>query len=262
MKDPVVYHLPYFQVDSKFSSEITIDQLLIHTSGLPSVSSPDVYEYLNPDLSENALENHIKSLANLKLEFKPGKKYGYSNLGYEVLGDVIAKASGMAFEEFMKTRIFQPLKMNKTSYFVSDFDENEIAQPHQGHPSHRTANFPYDLRFTPSGNLFTSIQDISHWVIFGLNRGRYKRYSPLSDENYTLFCDPGIDTKEDGFKSFGWFVKETAAGKIYFHDGLDLGFSSLVVLMVEHQIGIAVLVNHQEADCNEILNLVAKTIRY
>ncbi|WP_262896702.1 hypothetical protein [Fulvivirga marina] len=43
---------------------------------------------------------------------------------------------------------------------------------------------------------------------------------------------------------------------------VGLRVSSLVVLMVEHQIGIAVLANNQEADCNEILNLVAKAIRY
>ncbi len=262
LSDQVVFHIPYFQVDSKYSHQITIEQLLTHTSGLPDVSHPDVYKYLNPDISEDALENHVKSLSTLKLKFMPGKKYAYSNVGYEILGDVISKISSMSFEGFMKLKIFQPMGMSNTSYRISDFQESQIAKPHTGHPFQETENFPYDLRFTPSGNLFTTIKDLNHWLIFNLNGGQYHGFRPISDENYSLFTKPRIDTKDDGFKTLGWFVKETNLGKIYFHDGMDLGYRSLIVLMPKPRIGITVVVNHQEVDCNEILNLIIKTIRY
>ncbi|MGD1894562.1 MAG: serine hydrolase domain-containing protein [Cyclobacteriaceae bacterium] len=262
IKDPVVKYLPYFTVDSKSGNQITIEHLLTHTSGLPSVSSPDEYDYEDVELTDDALENHIESLASLKLNAKPGKKYGYSNVGFEVLGEVIAKVAQMPFEEYMNINLFQPLGMTKTSYLISDFKEDEIAQPHTGSPYKRTKRFPYNRQFSPSGNLFTSIKDMNNWMMFNLNDGRYQDFAPLSDSTYALLTTPRVDTKEDGFVGLGWFTKSLSNGRMVFHDGLDLGYSSLTVLFTEPKIGILILSNHQETNCNELLNKIAKSIKY
>ena len=262
IKAQVVEYLPYFTVNSKFNDQITIEHLLTHTSGLPSVSSPDDYEYENVDLTDDALENHIKSLSDLELNAKPGKKYGYSNVGFEVLGEVIAKVTHTPFEEYMNTNLFQPLGMTRTSYILSDFSESEIAQPYADHPYKKTERFPYNRQFSPSGNLFTSIEDMNRWMIFNLNDGQYQDFEPLSSSTYALLTTPRIDTKEDGFIGLGWFTKSLSNGKMVFHDGLDLGYSSLMVLFTEPKIGILILSNHQEMDCNELLNKVARAIKY
>jgi len=258
IKLPVINYLPYFHIDSKFNDNITIEHLLTHTSGLPNTSSPNDYEYLKVDTTDNALANHIKSLSTVKLKFKPGKKYSYSNIGYEIIGQIIAEVSDMSFDEYMSTHLFEPLKMKKTSYILSEFPKSQIAKPHSGHPNKITNRFPYNRAFSPSGNLFTSIDDINKWMIFNLNNGNYEAFKPLSSENFNLLTTPRVPTNEGDFIGLGWFIKD----HLVFHDGLDLGYSALLFFYKKQKIGITVLINHQEADCNELLNLIVKSIRY
>lgn len=255
---PVVYYLPDFNIDSKYKNEITIEHLLTHTSGLPNTSAPNDYDYIKVDTTDSALANHIKSLSSIKLLFKPGKKYAYSNVGYEVLGQVVAEVSSMSFDDFMKNNLFDPLQMKRTSYILSVFSKSEIAQPHIGHPNKITNRFPYNRAFSPSGNLFTAIEDINKWMIFNLNNGQYGDFKPLSNVNFDMLTTPRVSTGEDDFMGLGWFVKNN----VVFHDGLDLGYSALVILFTKQKIGITVLINHQEADCNEFVNLIVKAIKY
>lgn len=262
LKTPVAEYLPYFTIDSKYKNDITVEHLLMHTSGLPSVSSPGDYDYVLTDTSDYALENHIKSLYSIKLKFKPGKKYSYSNVGFEILGEVIAKVSGMSFDNYMHSNLFQPLNMNRTSYILSDFTKSEITQAYTDHPYRPTNQFPYNRAFSPSGNLFTSIEDMNNWMIFNLNNGIYMDFKPLSSQNYSLLTTPRVDTKEDGYIGLSWFTKKNQGGTIIFHDGMDLGYSALMVLFKDSKIGILVLSNHQDTNCNEILNIIARAIEF
>jgi len=262
LERPIVDYLPDFEIDSKYKDRITIAQLLTHTSGLPSVSAPDDYEYKTTDISDQALENRMKALSSIKLLYKPGKKYSYSNVGFEVLGAIIANVSGMSFEQYMSQHIFGPLQMENTSYILTDLDAPEIAQPHVDHPYRRTERFPYNRRFSPSGNLFTSITDMNNWAIFNVNKGNFKGFKPLSDENYEMLINPKINTDEEEFIGLGWYIKSINGGRIIFHDGLDLGYSALMLLYEKPQIAIIVLANHQNVDCNELLNKIARSIDY
>ncbi|MEL7118543.1 MAG: serine hydrolase domain-containing protein [Bacteroidota bacterium] len=258
IKSPVVQYLPYFKMASKYQDDITIEHLLTHTSGLPGTSSPDDYDYLDVDTTDSALINHIKSLSELKLKFKPGKKYAYSNVGFEILGQIIAEVSGMSFDEFMNAKLFQPLQMNRTSYILSNFQATDISQPHLGHPNQKTNRFPYNRAFSPSGNLFTPIEDINKWMIFNLNAGKWNGFKPLSSENFNELITPRVENDDDGFVGLGWMIEKN----LIVHDGLDMGYSALMVLFKKQKIGITVLINHQEADCNELLNLIAKSIKW
>ena len=68
---------------------------------------PDVedYEWERPEDDEGALGRYARSLANEKLRFAPGEKFAYSNMAYEVLGEVIAKVSGRSFEDYVAENI-------------------------------------------------------------------------------------------------------------------------------------------------------------
>ncbi|MEO1655262.1 MAG: serine hydrolase domain-containing protein, partial [Bacteroidota bacterium] len=97
LPDLVTKHLPYFKMKDERFQSITVEQLLLHTAGIPDVGPSPNYEWDKPQYDEQALERHVKSLATRELDFKPGrKKPAYTNNGYEVLGDLIAKASGMS----------------------------------------------------------------------------------------------------------------------------------------------------------------------
>ena len=102
----------YFPEFPDYANMVTIRQLLTHTSGIP--------DYFRLGIYKKGLTNNdvIKVLAKQKkLDFKPGKKFAYSNGGYVLLSMIVEKVSGVSFHEFMQTNIFKPLNMNTTLVF-------------------------------------------------------------------------------------------------------------------------------------------------
>jgi CubicO group peptidase (beta-lactamase class C family) len=90
---PVVTYLPYFRMADNRYKSITVRQMVTHTSGMPDVAD---YEWDKPQYDDGALERYVKSLGTLRLEFEPGERFKYSNMAFEILGDLVADASGHA----------------------------------------------------------------------------------------------------------------------------------------------------------------------
>ncbi|MCX7701440.1 MAG: beta-lactamase family protein, partial [Gemmataceae bacterium] len=126
--DPVERHLPEF-ADPWMVAErlpdrlvlrrprrpITIKDLLTHTSGLPSgmpVGLADLYRRRDRTLAEA-----VMAISQRPLEFEPGSRWSYSNAGIDVLGRIIEVASGQRYEDFLQTRLFDPLGMRDTTFY-------------------------------------------------------------------------------------------------------------------------------------------------
>ena len=88
-------YLPYFQPAGARAEKLTIRQVLAHVSGL---QKDDDTRFDNPDFDDGALERLVRESVSRPLDFAPGEKFGYNNLGYCVLGDIVAKVSGETFE--------------------------------------------------------------------------------------------------------------------------------------------------------------------
>ena len=104
LDDPVQAHLPSFNLDDKRCREITIAQMLSHVSGMPDVED---YEWDQPEYDDEAMERYVHSLSARRLLSDPGEKYAYSNMAFECLGALIARVSGMTFEEYVSTSCSQ-----------------------------------------------------------------------------------------------------------------------------------------------------------
>jgi CubicO group peptidase (beta-lactamase class C family) len=102
------------------SREITIQDLLTHTAGLLTVSglglqSPRPW----PLAPTDTLASYIPRLAGVPLDFQPGTRWSYSPLaGGDVLGRIVEIASGHTYDQFLKTRVFDPLGMKDTFFYV------------------------------------------------------------------------------------------------------------------------------------------------
>ena len=96
---PVVKYLPYFRIADDRYSQITVRQMVTHTSGMPDVED---YEWDRPQDDDGALERYVRSLTDQKLVSAPGERVRYSNMAFEVLGDVVAKASGESFDDYVQ----------------------------------------------------------------------------------------------------------------------------------------------------------------
>ena len=94
LDDRLVEILPYFELADEDCREITIRQMLSHTSGMPDVED---YEWQTPQYDDGAAERFVRSVSDRTLLWPPGRQWQYSNLAFDILGDVIAKVSGMSF---------------------------------------------------------------------------------------------------------------------------------------------------------------------
>ncbi|MFO0590236.1 MAG: DUF1343 domain-containing protein [Polyangiaceae bacterium] len=107
--DPVKMHLPEFAANGK--DAITIEQLLLHTSGLPA---------------DNALSDYagdraaaIKKTLAVALQSAPGEAYRYSDLGFIALGEIVARVSGLTLDSFVREHLLSPLAMRSTTFAPS-----------------------------------------------------------------------------------------------------------------------------------------------
>jgi CubicO group peptidase (beta-lactamase class C family) len=101
-----------------YGHRITLDHLLTHTSGIREWTG------MLP-LAEG--DPHVLTLIlrQRELNFAPGDEWSYSNSGYELLKEIVARASGMSFSDFTRTRLFEPLGMKSTAYHT---DMTEIVR--------------------------------------------------------------------------------------------------------------------------------------
>lgn len=99
---------------------INIEDLMTHTSGLPITGPSDGAE-------PQTLTELVKQGAKSELLFQPGRQWSYSNLGINILGRIVELVSRQPFEEFLRSRIFEPLEMHDTAFFLSAGDRSRLA---------------------------------------------------------------------------------------------------------------------------------------
>ena len=98
-----------------YGHKITLDHLLTHTSGIRDWTG------IRP-LAEGDPEALTLTLRQRGLNFVPGEEWSYSNSGYVLLKEIVARTSGMSFSEFTQKRLWQPLNMNSTTYLTDMSD--------------------------------------------------------------------------------------------------------------------------------------------
>ena len=145
--------------------EITITQLLNHTSGIADYVNDMVYN--NPIFMADpiTIEDLIERFKHEPLEFDPGTQYDYSNSGYVLLGYIIEQTSGMSFYEYIEREIFTPLEMSGS---VADWDKafsNKALGYYDPVGSNTPLKYPgvHHTHLLGTGNLFSTVEDLYLW---------------------------------------------------------------------------------------------------
>jgi CubicO group peptidase (beta-lactamase class C family) len=161
LDDPISKYLPEFKnpkvlvkpaVGEPYSipatKEITIRDLLRHTSGLTYNWNTDLgamYQTANVASGllqyDGTIEDSVKRLAGVPLLFNPGERWEYS-LGVDVLGRLVEVASGKSLDEFLRTRIFEPLGMKDTYFYPPDNKLDRLAAAYTYYPEKGLNRFP------------------------------------------------------------------------------------------------------------------------
>jgi CubicO group peptidase (beta-lactamase class C family) len=249
LDDPVRKHLPYFRLADERFTEITVRQMLNHTSGVPDVED---YEWDRPQLDEGSVERYVRSIASERLLWAPGGGWLYSNLAFDVLGDLIAKVSGQSFEAYMRSNIFDPLGMDGSSFVYPEINNTLRTSGHVGTPARVSKVYPYNRRHAPRSTLNSSVAEMTRWILANLNQGELDGHRILKAESHDLLWTPSAHTPRDDMVGLSWFLGEYAGHRTVFHGGADTGFRSMVMLLPDDDIGIVLASNWDRTDRDTI----------
>jgi CubicO group peptidase (beta-lactamase class C family) len=245
LEAPVTTYLPYFKLDDERYTDITIQQMLSHISGMPDVED---YEWDNPQYDEGALERYVHSLTDKRMRFDPGKRYAYSNMAFECLGDVIAKVSGMSFADYEKKYILDPSGMKESTFLKPEHLPENWASGHlRTIRTFAWEGYPYNRMHGPSSTLHSNALEMCNWAIINMKRGTHAGKKILEPSSYDLlwkswFKIGGEDS--DNAVGLSWFLGSHRGEKIISHGGGDTGFNSYLILVPERSSAVVVLCNY------------------
>lgn len=289
LTDKLTDHLPDFKMKDKRYQQITIEHLLTHSSGLPWD-----HKFNNSPDDSTALELFVSDLKNEKLRFAPGDKFDgstYSNVGYSILGLIIQRKSGMNYEKYIQKYILAPNKMTNC-FFNHKIIKQEIkAEPiilsgesieierfnlygviKDLNPVLKYPNYTLIKRDTygrtsenaPNDGLISSANDLSNWMtqlltIYADSTSQTKQFISYSTLKNMWKLQRSIPNYKTSMGLGWWRFSDSPFGDYVHHPGREPGFSSVIMIYPEKNIGITILCNGMYADqlvWNELPELI------
>ena len=240
---PVRDYIPEFRLHEAIATDrVTVRDLLSHHSGLPRHD----WIWMPGDLSRTemlAAMRHVEPSRDIRTS------YQYSNLGYNAASIVAERITGLSWEEFTQTRIADPLNMPMTFAAENLEATEDAATPYIIHRDQRQATRHWPIRATAAGAINTSVTAIANWMTFLLADGKFRGEQLLSSalirEMHAPRVYAGAPESEFGPSHYGLgYVSTTYRGeRIVGHSGGWLGWSTLMRLLPERNLGIAVFCN-------------------
>ncbi len=213
LDDDVNTILPFELRNPNFPDDpITVRMLLSHTTSLNS-NNQQQYYWMNfsgdppfgffpePYLREFLLPGGAYYTPGVWSDtHRPGEKAMYANVGFDIISYLIELLSGEPFLDYCDTHLFAPLEMDNTSFNLSRLDIDQVAIPYQRYlgryyqideltfqyGDHTPPEKYWRPRFYPAGGLYSTVEDLSHFLIAHMNQGLYKDVQLLQPDTVTL----------------------------------------------------------------------------
>lgn len=251
--DPVRQHLEYFRLaDPCADANVTIRDIVSHRTGV--TRHDELWD--NSPFTREEVVRRIGSVA-LSKPFRTA--YQYQNIMFIAAGEVVTHASGMPWDDFVRTRIFKPLNMTRT--VTSDADWNAATD--------RAAGCDYDWRtgrispHGPSdtttigagGAIKSSARDMANWIRFQLAGGAFNLtqlvdpqqlaetkmpHTVIRLENFTRDANPETRMMSYGM---GWTLQDYRGELLVSHSGSLNGFRTHVDLLPQRNSGFVLMIN-------------------
>ncbi|MDN3380099.1 MULTISPECIES: serine hydrolase [unclassified Pseudoalteromonas] len=255
--DKVIDHLPEFRLyDPYVTREMTIRDLLSHRSGL-GLGQGDLMIW--PD-TDKSVEEILAGLKYLKPASSFRSKYAYNNLMFVTAGEVVARVSGMSWNDYIEKNILQPLKMENSRAGFSRIPSSN--------KNWATGHIPMDGKLNPffvnyledfrgAGAIASSVSDMSQWLRTQLAGGKMPNGEQLFSEKQqaqmwhphitSMASEKAYEAYHQQFRGYGlgWSIEDFHGVKKLAHGGGILGMVSQVTLVPEKNLGIVILSNQQ-----------------
>lgn len=238
LEDDINQYLDFKVVNPYYPDQpITFGQLLRHRSSIddnvdylaqfweknngdPTIPLP---EFIKGYFSTNG--KHYNKEKNF-YSYAPGEKANYSNMGIALLGYLVERITGEPFEKYCREKIFRPLEMNNSGWFLKEVNRSYLAMPYRYSDSLRQyqplgyGGFP-DY---PAGSLHTNVEQFAHFLIAWTQQGNWDR-----KQVFTKNAVQTLTPDEFNLGFYTWFQYATGKGEIlYMHTGKAIGVSSFI----------------------------------
>lgn len=231
--------------------EITIHQLLVHTSGIPEFNNtPGIQEFILHPATPLQL---IARFRDLPLDFKAGERYAFSNSGYMLLGYIIEKVSGQPYAAFLQQNIFDPLQMKNSGY---DGDQQTGPEHALGYKNATTpANFvDKSIGYAATG-LYSTVGDLLIW-----DQSLYTEKllpAALRDEIFTPFVQvPSSDVSS----GYGWYIGKQFDQAWMYTSAAGAGFINEINRFPDSKVTIIISTNRQDTDLKGLNALIGPIV--
>ncbi len=245
---------------------IRVKHLLNHSSGLPNF-----WDQIRPNLDTLKANGNIDVLEYLiahpmPLQFEPGVKFQYCDIGYDFLANIIENVSGKPYQAFLNENIFKPIKMKNTyAYMVTDISKIHNRYLAIGHTlvngkleyAHLQPQYNfvgYLGNFYGDGSMATTAKDLAVWSY------ALKNCTLLPCHLQALTMDSSIFVRDNISYGFGWFVKNTPTGKLLYHTGGHPGNVHVIYRIPKKNITFIFLSNAETANLRAIRNRILEQL--
>ena len=262
--DPVTKWLPQLEFpDVLQSRELTVKDLLTHNTGL---GNADLL-WTRGDLSRDEILRRVRFLTPA---YSMRNGFVYQNVMYGAAGEVVARASGMSWEDFIRTRIFQPLGMTRsypTLGLMRAAHDANVSSPH--FKIRDTVRVIDDEPADPiesAGAIWSTASDMAKWMRFLLDSGRVSDTRLVSERNFHELFKPQVVGPPNGFYptsriikphwetyGLGFFEEDFRGRFVAYHTGSLDGRTAIIGLMPDERVGVYVFGNIDHAEFRHAL---------
>ena len=250
----LVDYMPGFQmVDPYAAQQITVADLLSHRVGLThNTYDSDLENYTD-------YRTLTQKLAYAPMSCQPGTCYGYQNIAFSLIGDVVFAATGDFYSQEVQRRLFKPLGMNDASLGLEGITASaRWARPHVRARGGWTSVTPKPTYYQlpPAAGVNASASDMAQWLLAQTGHRPDVLPAPLLATLHQPLVDTPGETRGSAWRrsrvssagyALGWRVYDYSGHQLVFHGGAVQGYRGLVALLPERDLGIAVLWNSESA---------------
>lgn len=235
-----------------YGRRITIDHLLYHTSGIRDYFGLMLFGGWNL-FADYIDKNQVLLLVERDnyLHFNPGEQYLYSNTGYFLLGEIVARVSGKSLAEFAKERIFEPLGMNDSEFRDND-SKNVKRFARQYAPNPEGGYFRIETNFNSVGEagVVTTVEDLAKWD--------ENFYNPIVGNNTIIskmLAGGRLNNGSPTGYSRGIIADQYNGRRIVFHGGDLIGYHSQTLRFPDQHFSVLMIANTADVDSSVMLGM-------
>ncbi|MGE5521866.1 MAG: serine hydrolase [Candidatus Dadabacteria bacterium] len=261
LDDKVSKYFPDYRLYDPITTQlVTIRDLLTHRIGTKTFQGD--FTFWNTKLSRQEIMKRMRLLKPSQI-FR--QDYGYCNSCFMTAGQIIPQVTGIQWEDFIRDSIILPLNMKETRVLSTGIaTAPNAATPYTTSYTNRLERVPFDNwnNLAPAASIISNVSDLSHWLMFQLDSGRYENHRILPWAAVQRTRDINIVTRSrksavypthiTGY-GLGLNVADYAGRQVYWHTGGAGGMVSNVCFIPEEKLGIAILTNNDNQNFFEIL---------